>query len=59
MDDLVEQKRDKLTDLCRQYGVAMLELFGSAASGEGFDPHTSPRTVNAYRPCQAPSPCSK
>jgi len=30
---LVESKRDALGVLCRQYGVARLELFGSAATG--------------------------
>ena len=33
MVPLVESKRDALAALCRQYGVARLELFGSAATG--------------------------
>jgi uncharacterized protein len=30
---LVEQKREALARLCRQFGVERLELFGSAAKG--------------------------
>jgi len=36
MIDLVEQHREKITELCRRYRVARLEIFGSAASGQ-FD----------------------
>lgn len=28
--NIIEQKREQLTNLCRQYGVQRLELFGSA-----------------------------
>jgi predicted nucleotidyltransferase len=38
--DIVE-KRDALGALCRRYGVARLEVFGSAARGTGFDPDRS------------------
>ena len=34
--DIVE-KRDALATICRRYGVARLEVFGSAARGTGFD----------------------
>jgi len=37
---LLKQKQSPLTDLCRRYHVARLEVFGSAATGE-FDPDTS------------------
>jgi predicted nucleotidyltransferase len=37
---LLEQHRARLDELCRQYRVARLDLFGSAATG-GFDPATS------------------
>jgi hypothetical protein len=40
MLDLIEQHRDELIDLCRQFEVLGLELFGSAARG-GFDPARS------------------
>lgn len=40
MFPLVEQHRPAIEALCRQYGVARLELFGSAARGD-FDPSTS------------------
>ena len=36
MNALVEAQRDKLIDLCREYAVKKLELFGSAAVGD-FD----------------------
>lgn len=41
MPDLIEQRRDQLAELCRRFGVHRLELFGSAASGEAFDPSRS------------------
>lgn len=37
----IEQKRHALAALCRRYGVARLEVFGSAARGAGFDPERS------------------
>jgi predicted nucleotidyltransferase len=37
----IEQKRDALAALCRRYGVARLEVFGSAARGVDFDPKKS------------------
>ena len=33
--------RDTLAALCRQYGVARLDVFGSAARGADFDPARS------------------
>ena len=38
--DIVE-KRDALAAVCCRYGVARLEVFGSAARGAGFDPSRS------------------
>src|SRR5215470_11780932 len=40
MYHLIETKRAELAQLCAQYRVRRLELFGSAA-GERFDPDTS------------------
>jgi hypothetical protein len=37
----VDQHRAALTDLCRRHHVQRLELFGSAATGTGFDPVAS------------------
>src|SRR5947199_6055691 len=37
----IDEKRDALAALCRRYGVARLEVFGSAARGAGFDPNRS------------------
>jgi predicted nucleotidyltransferase len=40
MIDLIEDNRQAIEDLCRQYGVKRLAVFGSAAKGT-FDPATS------------------
>ncbi len=40
MIDLIEDNRQAIEDLCRQYGVRKLAVFGSAAKGT-FDPATS------------------
>ena len=37
---LIEQHRQELADLCRRFGVARLEVFGSAATDD-FCPQTS------------------
>lgn len=37
---LLEERREELAKLCRKYGVAKLEVFGSATTGE-FDPAKS------------------
>jgi uncharacterized protein len=37
----IAEKREALADLCRRYGVAQLEVFGSAARGQDFDPERS------------------
>lgn len=34
----IADRRDALAELCRRFGVARLEVFGSAARGEDFDP---------------------
>jgi hypothetical protein len=41
MIPLIEQHRAEIEAICRKYGVAKLELFGSAARGEDFDPEKS------------------
>jgi predicted nucleotidyltransferase len=41
MHTAIAEKRDSLMDLCRRYGVARLEVFGSAARGGDFDPAAS------------------
>jgi predicted nucleotidyltransferase len=33
----IDEKREALAALCRRYGVARLEVFGSAARGTDFD----------------------
>ncbi len=41
MQAAIADKREELAELCRRYGVARLEVFGSAAHGTDFDPQTS------------------
>ena len=41
MHAAIANKRTELAKLCRRYGVARLEVFGSAARGTDFDPQTS------------------
>ncbi|MGL4512883.1 MAG: nucleotidyltransferase family protein [Lacipirellulaceae bacterium] len=58
MHPIIEQHRKALEAACREYGVAKLELFGSAARGD-FDDATSdldflvefvrPGPMNAFR----------
>ena len=38
--DIIE-RRDALAAICRRHGVARLEVFGSAARGDDFDPARS------------------
>ena len=37
----IADKKEELAAVCRRYGVARLEVFGSAARGTDFDPQTS------------------
>lgn len=37
----IADKMEELAAVCRRYGVARLEVFGSAARGTDFDPQTS------------------
>ena len=41
MHSAIADKREELTEICRHYDVARLEIFGSAARGVDFDPLTS------------------
>ena len=41
MHPLIEQHRDRIADICRQFAVQRLEVFGSAARGTDFNPETS------------------
>jgi uncharacterized protein with HEPN domain len=45
----IAQKRDALAAVCRHYGVARLEVFGSAARSSGFDPDRRPRRARGDR----------
>jgi len=41
MHHLIDQHRAEIAVTCRRYGVRRLEVFGSAARGEDFDPEQS------------------
>ena len=41
MVELIKKHYEELEHLCRQYHVKCLEVFGSALTGEGFDPAKS------------------
>jgi hypothetical protein len=41
MAAVLDRHADEIAELCRRYGVARLEVFGSAAHGEDFDPARS------------------
>jgi predicted nucleotidyltransferase len=41
MHAYIDEKREALAAVCRRYGGARLEVFGSAARGAGFDPNHS------------------
>lgn len=38
---LITKHREAIKALCRQYGIRRLEVFGSAARGDDFDPNRS------------------
>jgi predicted nucleotidyltransferase len=38
MHSAIDQHRTEIAVMCRRYGVRRLEVFGSAARGEDFDP---------------------
>ena len=41
MHSAILQRRDAIAALCRRFGVARLDVFGSAARGADFDPARS------------------
>jgi predicted nucleotidyltransferase len=41
MVNAIEEHHSELVRLCEKYRVRKLEVFGSTATGEGFDPQTS------------------
>jgi predicted nucleotidyltransferase len=41
MVSAIVERQAELAELCERFGVKRLEVFGSAASGAGFDPRTS------------------
>jgi predicted nucleotidyltransferase len=41
MVSAIVERQTELSELCERFGVKRLEVFGSASSGEAFDPQTS------------------
>ncbi|WP_028491496.1 nucleotidyltransferase family protein [Thioalkalivibrio sp. ALE19] len=41
MHPLIQQHRKALESVCRDFGVSRLDVFGSAARGDDFDPQCS------------------
>jgi hypothetical protein len=41
MHPTIDRHRPEIVSVCRRYGVTRLELFGSAARGDDFDPGLS------------------
>ena len=41
MTPALDRHADEIAELCRRYGVARLDVFGSAARGDDFDPARS------------------
>lgn len=41
MHELIERKRTAIAEVCCRYNVRRLEVFGSAARGDDFDPQHS------------------
>lgn len=41
MHVLIEQHRKEISEVCRRHGIRRLEVFGSAARGDDFDPLSS------------------
>ena len=41
MHAAIAERRQDMADICRRYDVARLEVFGSAARGDDFDPAAS------------------
>lgn len=41
MHPLIQRHRDGIAELCRRFRIRRLEIFGSAARGEDFDPARS------------------
>jgi predicted nucleotidyltransferase len=50
MIPLVERHLDAIRALCREYGVARLEIFGSAATGEFDETHSDVDFIVDYPP---------
>jgi predicted nucleotidyltransferase len=49
MHPLIEERRDAIRALCREFGVSRIEVFGSAAT-DAFDPERSDIDVIVHYP---------
>jgi len=52
MIKLIEQKRDAIAQLCREYGVRRFELFGSAATDTFDDARSDLDFLVDFLPCE-------
>lgn len=51
MHPMISEKRDQLIAACKRFDVARLDIFGSAARGDDFDPARSDADfLVAFRP---------
>lgn len=50
MHSSIAQARDALAALCRRHHIARLEVFGSAARGEDFHPHSDADLLVEFEP---------
>jgi predicted nucleotidyltransferase len=50
MSPILEEKRVEIEDLCRRYGVARLEVFGSAVEGPFSESSSDIDFLVEYRP---------
>jgi predicted nucleotidyltransferase len=51
MHPMILEKRDQLIDACKRFNIARLDIFGSAARGNDFDPARSDADfLVAFRP---------
>lgn len=50
MHPSIAQAREALAALCRRHHIARLEVFGSAARGDDFKPHSDADLLVAFEP---------
>ena len=54
----IAKRKEEIAEVCRSYGAARLEIFGSAARGTDFDPATSDADfLVVFDPSRDPGSC--